>query len=117
MSDSGPRDLAGRRCVPCEKGTPPLTEEEAAPYLPLVPGWELRDGKSIRRRFRFKRFLDSMAFVNRIAEAAESECHHPDIFISYDRVRVDLTTHAINGLSENDFIMAAKIDSIAAAGP
>jgi 4a-hydroxytetrahydrobiopterin dehydratase len=100
--------------VACEKGTPPLGASEAAAYLPLVPNWEMRDGESIRRRFRFEDFVGSMAFVNRIAEVAESEGHHPDIYISYNRVRIDLTTHAIGGLSQNDFIMAAKIDEIAA---
>jgi 4a-hydroxytetrahydrobiopterin dehydratase len=106
-------DLLSRRCVACEKGTPPLTEEQASLYLPQVPGWEIREGKSIRRRFSFKDFREAMAFVNRIAELAEEEGHHPDFFLSYNRVRVDLTTHAIGGLSENDFILAAKIDRIA----
>jgi 4a-hydroxytetrahydrobiopterin dehydratase len=100
--------------VACEKGTPPLTEAEAALYLPQVPGWELREGKSLRRRFRFADFRRAMDFVNQVAAAAEEEGHHPDIYISHDRVRIDLTTHAIGGISENDFIMAAKIDAIAA---
>jgi 4a-hydroxytetrahydrobiopterin dehydratase len=105
--------LAGRHCLPCEKGTPPLTEAEAAAYLPQVPSWEMREGKSLRRRFRFRGFREAMAFVNRVADLAEAEGHHPDIFISYDRVRIDLTTHAIGGLSENDFILAAKVDQLA----
>jgi 4a-hydroxytetrahydrobiopterin dehydratase len=107
--------LTARRCVACDKGTPPLTEAQAAAYLPQVPDWEMREGKSLRRRFRFKDFAETMAFVNRVAALAEAEGHHPDIFISYIRVRVDLTTHAIDGLSENDFIMAAKIDQPGAA--
>lgn len=106
-------ELAGRHCVACEKGMPPLTEAEASHYLPHVPGWELREAKSLRRRFRFKDFVASMAFVNLVAELAEAEGHHPDIFISHSRVRIDLTTHAIGGLSENDFILAAKIDRLA----
>lgn len=105
-------ELAGRHCVACEKGTPPLTEAEAALYLPQVPAWEMRDAKSLRRRFRFKDFVEAIAFVNRIAEVAEEQGHHPDIYISYNRVRIDLTTHAIGGLSENDFILAAKIDRL-----
>jgi 4a-hydroxytetrahydrobiopterin dehydratase len=104
--------LAGRRCVPCEKGTPPLTETEAAAYLPQVPGWEMREAKALRRRFRFPSFREAMAFVNSVAALAEEEGHHPDIFISYNRVRIDLTTHAIGGLSVNDFILAAKIDRL-----
>lgn len=105
-------ELAARHCVACEKGTPPLSEEEARVYLPEVPGWEMREGKSLRRRFRFKDFVEAMAFVNRVAAVAEEEGHHPDIFISYNRVRIDLSTHAIDGLSENDFILAAKIDRL-----
>jgi 4a-hydroxytetrahydrobiopterin dehydratase len=105
-------ELVGRHCVACEKGTPPLTTEEAALYLAQVPQWELRDGKSLRRRFRFKDFVEAMAFLNRVAQVAEEEGHHPDILISYNRVRIDLTTHAIGGLSENDFILAAKIDRL-----
>ena len=105
---TGP-ELARRHCVPCEKGTPPLSEDEAQALLTGVPGWELRDGNMLRRRFRFKDFVEAMAFVNRIAAIAEAEGHHPDMYISYNRVRLDLTTHAIGGLSQNDFIMAAKI--------
>ena len=105
-------ELAGRHCVACDKGTLPLTRDEASPYLPQVPQWEVREGKSLRRRFRFKDFVEAMAFLNRVAQVAEEEGHHPDIFISYNRVRIDLATHAIGGLSENDFILAAKIDRI-----
>jgi 4a-hydroxytetrahydrobiopterin dehydratase len=83
-------------------------------YAAGVPGWELRDGTSIRRRFRFRDFREAMAFVNRVAELAEAEGHHPDISISYARVRIDLTTHVIHALSDNDFIMAAKIDGLVA---
>ena len=106
--------LVGRHCVACENGTPPLTEAEAGLYLPQVPEWEMRDAKSLRRRFRFKDFAANMVFVNRIAEIAEAEGHHPDMLISYNRLRVDLTTHAIGGLAENDFILAAKRDRVAA---
>jgi 4a-hydroxytetrahydrobiopterin dehydratase len=105
-------ELSSRRCVPCEKGTPPLPEERVNQLLGQVPGWELRDGKMLRRRFRFDGFRESMNFVNRVADLAEEEGHHPDFYVSYNRVRVDLTTHAIGGLSENDFIMAAKIDDM-----
>jgi 4a-hydroxytetrahydrobiopterin dehydratase len=104
--------LTGRHCVACDKGTSPLTEDEASRYLSQVPEWEIREGKSLRRRFRFKDFVAAVAFVNRVATVAEEEGHHPDIYISYNRVRIDLTTHAIGGLSENDFIMAAKIGAL-----
>ena len=101
--------LAQGHCKACEAGTPPMSEEQAREMLPQVPGWEL-EGNKLTRRFKFKDFRGSMAFVNRVAELAESEGHHPDIYISWNRVRLELTTHAIKGLSENDFIMAAKIN-------
>jgi 4a-hydroxytetrahydrobiopterin dehydratase len=105
-------ELARRHCVHREKGTPPLTESEAKGYLAQTPQWEMLRGKSLRRRFQFKDFAEAMTFVNRIAAIAEEEDHHPDILISYSRVRIDVTTHSVDGLSENDFILAAKIDQI-----
>ena len=106
-------DLSRKFCVPCEAGTPALSVEQAEEMMAQVPGWTL-DDKKITRRFRFKAFKEAMAFVNRVADLAESEGHHPDIYISWNRVRLELTTHAIKGLSENDFIMAAKISRLAA---
>jgi 4a-hydroxytetrahydrobiopterin dehydratase len=100
--------LVHKHCVPCEAGTPPLTAAEAEVLMEQVPGWQLEDNK-LTRRFKFRDFKEAMAFVNRVAGLAEEEGHHPDIYISWNRVRLDLTTHAIKGLSENDFIMAAKI--------
>jgi 4a-hydroxytetrahydrobiopterin dehydratase len=76
-----------------------------------LPGWELQENK-LTRRFRFKDFKEAMAFVNKVADLSESEGHHPDIYISWNRVRLELTTHAIKGLSENDFIMAAKVSEM-----
>ena len=105
--------LAARRCVPCEAGTPPLTDDATTQYLARLgegSGWEIVEGKKIVKSFRFKSFRDAIAFVNRVAEIAEGEGHHPDMWISYRRVRLELMTHAIGGLSENDFILAAKID-------
>jgi 4a-hydroxytetrahydrobiopterin dehydratase len=101
--------LAQAHCQACEAGTPPLREEEARELLAQVPGWEL-EGSTLTRRFKFKDFRGSMAFVNRVAELAELEGHHPDIHVSWNRVRLELTTHAIKGLSQNDFIMAARIN-------
>jgi len=101
--------LVQKHCIPCEAGTPPLTGQEAMALLEQVPGWQLEDNK-LTRRFKFRDFKEAMAFVNRVAALAEEEGHHPDIYISWNRVRLDLTTHAIKGLSENDFIMAAKVD-------
>jgi 4a-hydroxytetrahydrobiopterin dehydratase len=109
--------LRRRHCVPCHAGTPPLSADQATALSSAIPGWEVREGKTLRRRLRFKDFKAAMAFVNQIADLAEGEGHHPDMFVSYDRVRIDLTTHAIGGLSENDFIMAAKIDALETAAP
>lgn len=104
-------ELAAKKCKPCEGGTPPMSEEEAKAMLRKVDGWELK-GDRIRKVFRFKDFKESMSFVNKVADLAEEEGHHPNIFVSWNRVTLTLTTHAIGGLSENDFILAAKIDRI-----
>lgn len=105
--------LLQKKCVPCEGGTPPLEETEIEAYLlQLRDGWQVLDTKKLTRKFKFKNFKEAMAFANRVADIAEGEGHHPDFHISYNRVMLELTTHAISGLSENDFIMAAKIDAI-----
>lgn len=104
-------DLIQRFCVACEAGTPPMSMEQAREIMSQVHGWELQENK-LTRRFRFKDFKEAMAFVNKVADLAESEGHHPDIYISWNRVRLELTTHAIKGLSENDFIMAAKVSEM-----
>jgi 4a-hydroxytetrahydrobiopterin dehydratase len=115
MSNEGTTDashLTQKHCVPCEIGTQPFDRETIDGLLPMVPKWKLEDTTKIYRSFRFSNFLESMRFINEVAEVAEAEGHHPDIFISYSYVRITLTTHNIGGLSENDFIMAAKIDEI-----
>lgn len=91
---------------------PPLDLTVARTYAGAVPGWKLVEGEppKLTRSFRFKDFAEAMAFVNTVAAIAEAEGHHPDINISWNRVRFELVTHAINGLSMNDFIMAAKIN-------
>lgn len=108
--------LLNKKCVPCEKNTTkPLSRDEATDLLRELTSWELsHDVKMISRRFHFKDFVASMHFVERVADIAEGEGHHPDLHISYDNVLVELTTHAIHGLSENDFIVAAKIDALGA---
>ena len=103
--------LTEKRCVPCEGGMPPLKKAEVEKFLSQVPGWSLK-GKWITKEFKFKNFVAAMKFVNRVADLAEQEGHHPDIHIHYNIVRLDLWTHAIDGLSENDFILAAKIDAL-----
>ncbi|MBI2098702.1 MAG: 4a-hydroxytetrahydrobiopterin dehydratase [Candidatus Wildermuthbacteria bacterium] len=103
-------NLVSKKCVPCEGGTPPLEAEKIQEYLKEVEGWEAREGKMITRRFTFKSFREAIDFVNRVAGLAEREGHHPDIIIRYNKVTLELSTHAIGGLSENDFILASKID-------
>jgi 4a-hydroxytetrahydrobiopterin dehydratase len=88
-----------------------MSTQEAQAMMEQIPGWELEENK-LSRRFRFKDFMGSIAFVNRLADVAEAEGHHPDLHVSWNRVRVELTTHAIKGLSHNDFIMAAKINEL-----
>ena len=103
-------NLAAKKCVPCEGGTPPLEDNKIQEYLKEVEGWEFENEKLIKKTFKFKTFRESINFVNRVAGLAEQENHHPDIIIRFRKVTFELTTHAIKGLSENDFIMASKID-------
>jgi 4a-hydroxytetrahydrobiopterin dehydratase len=104
--------LAQRKCIPCEGGVPPLSEARSRALLAeLGEGWALEEGK-LARSFKFRNFVEAIAFVNRLAEIAEAEGHHPGITINYNRVRLQLFTHAIKGLSENDFILAAKISQL-----
>ena len=106
--------LCHSKCVPCEGGVPVISAKEAEPFLAAVPQWSIAaDGKSIARQWKFKNFVNALAFCNQIGDLAEAEQHHPDLHLTgYRLVELVLTTHAINGLSENDFILAAKIDAI-----
>lgn len=105
--------LDQKKCVPCEGGLSPLTREEANVFLKDVNGWEIAaDGKSIHRHFKFKNFKQALAMTNKIGEIAESEGHHPDLAVGWGYVDCKLTTHAINGLHENDFIVATKINAL-----
>lgn len=108
------QELTRKKCKPCEGGVAPIGATEAKEYLANLPGWELSaDGKSISRTYVMRWFMDAIELIQKIAEVAESEDHHPDIHLTgYRRLRIDLMTHAIDGLSENDFILAAKIDSL-----
>jgi 4a-hydroxytetrahydrobiopterin dehydratase len=104
--------LRQKKCLPCEGGVPAIGPEEASTYIIAAPDWKLADdGKSISRKVVCKHFVDAMRLLNEIADIAESEHHHPDLHLTgYRKVRIDLMTHAIGGLSENDFIVAVKID-------
>lgn len=113
-------NLLQKYCVPCEGGVPPLNSEKIKEYLKEVPDWQITEEISpkgvkyqlIRREFKFNNFKESIKFVNKVSELAESEGHHPDIHIFYNKVRLDLWTHAIGGLFDNDFILAAKINAL-----
>ncbi len=107
-------ELSKKRCVPCEGGVKPLTPQKAQElHAELDPDWMVVDDAHILvREFRFKDFADAMAFANKVAALADEENHHPDLTISWGSVGVELSTHAIGGLSENDFILAAKIDEL-----
>ena len=107
-------NLLKKKCVPCEGGDiRPFDRERAEEYMVDVKGWILSDdAKSISREYKFADFIGSVNFINNVADIAEMEGHHPDINISYNKVLLTLTTHAIGGLSENDFIVAAKIDAV-----
>jgi 4a-hydroxytetrahydrobiopterin dehydratase len=107
-------ELKSKTCQPCEGGVPPVGIQEAERLLEELPGWQLReDGTCIRREWIAKDFMAAIAFFNRVAELAEQEGHHPDLHLTgYRNFAVELTTHAIDGLSENDFILAAKINEL-----
>jgi 4a-hydroxytetrahydrobiopterin dehydratase len=119
-------DLTSKKCIPCEMGGSPLEPNKIQEYLAhLGGGWEVADnppatpehsdggrGKQIKKEWKFKDFTEAMAFVNKVAGVAEGDGHHPDIYIFYNRVRIELWTHAVGGLSENDFIVASKVDAI-----
>jgi 4a-hydroxytetrahydrobiopterin dehydratase len=105
--------LARRTCKPCEGGVAPLPPSAAQKLLEDVKGWELVDGKAIRKTVKCKDFLDAVNLIQRIAPIAEAEDHHPDLHLTgYRKLAIELSTHAIGGLSENDFILAAKIDQL-----
>ena len=119
MADDNARAdaLAGKHCVPCEGDALPLAEPQIVALRGEIdPAWEVMKNKKLSRSFpRFKNFVAAMTFANDVARLAEEEGHHPDIYIHYNNVRLELSTHAIGGLSENDFILAAKIDRLQAS--
>ena len=106
-------ELTAKRCVPCEGGVAPMDADAARDMLGQLNDWELDEsGKEISRTFTFKNYYRTMAFVNALAWIAHQEDHHPDLQVGYNRVQVRFSTHSIGGLSENDYICAAKIDAL-----
>ena len=106
-------DLTKKKCEPCERNEDPLKKDRIELYLKQTSDWNLIENRAISREFKYKNFKEAIGFVNKVAELAESEGHHPDIFLhDYNQVKIILSTHSIGGLSENDFIEAAKIDKL-----
>lgn len=106
-------DFTKKRCAPCERGTPRKTAGEVDEALRSVQGWDAQEGKTrIHRQYKFRDFVQAMRFVNALAALAEAEQHHPDFTVHWNTVDVTLWTHTVGGLSENDFIVAAKLDTL-----
>jgi 4a-hydroxytetrahydrobiopterin dehydratase len=109
-------ELTKKHCEACSGETPPLKAEEVFRLHQQIPDWDVTSGRKLVRRFEFKGFMEAMEFVNRVARLAEEEGHHPSITIDYKRVTFTIWTHAIDDLSESDFILAAKIDELNGGG-
>lgn len=106
-------NFSKKKCLPCEGGIPALTPEQIQGYLLQISGWQVSRGKVLIKNFKMKNFQAVIDFVNKIAVCAEAEGHHPDLHIyGYKNLKIELSTHAIDGLSENDFILAARIDGV-----
>lgn len=105
--------LSKKHCMPCEGGALAFSKSQTTKYLKgLSKGWKVEDSKKIQKEYKFKDFIQTMTFVNQVALLAQAEDHHPDMHVSYSMVVIELWTHAVGGLSENDFILAAKIDEL-----
>ena len=112
MNDLASNDLASRRCEPCEDGGSALKGMELRRLYGQLDGWTLANEHHLEKEYRFKDFREALGFVNRLGEVAEQENHHPDLFLTWGKVKVTLWTHSVGGLSENDFILAAKADRL-----
>jgi len=106
--------LADKQCVPCRGGVPPLKGNELNALRDSIPDWKLINEHHLQREYRFPDFKQALAFVNRVGAVAEEQGHHPDILLTWGKAEITLWTHSVNGLTESDFIMAAKIDRLAA---
>ena len=109
-------NLANKKCVPCEGNIPPFNSDEIHKYLKKVDGWDVKKNDTenfyLIKEFKFKNFIESQNFVNKVGEIAENEGHHPDISYGWGYAKIKIYTHAIQGLAESDFILAAKVDKI-----
>jgi 4a-hydroxytetrahydrobiopterin dehydratase len=104
-------DLSSRQCKPCKASTPPLSNAEADALIPQLDGWQRYD-HLINKTYQFKNYYQTMAFVNAVAWLSHSADHHPELAVTYNSCQVEYTTHSVHGLSENDFICAAKVDAL-----
>jgi len=114
MNDLSSNELTSKKCQPCEEGSPALKGEELRKLFAQLEGWNLVNEHHLEKEYRFPDFAQALAFVNRLGEVAEEEGHHPDIFLTWGKVSVTLWTHSVGGISENDFILAAKADAVRA---
>ena len=105
-------ELASKTCIPCRGGVPPLKGEELVSLQKQMPGWSVREEHHITKTFPFPDFRQALNFVNRVGELAEQQGHHPDILLAWGKAEITIWTHKINGLTESDFILAAKIDRL-----
>jgi 4a-hydroxytetrahydrobiopterin dehydratase len=105
-------DLAEKKCVPCRGGVPPLTREQIDALLPQVRGWQAIDNHHLAKTWTFPNFVTALDFVNRAGAIAEQEGHHPDLYLAWGKVEVRIWTHKIDGLTESDFVLAAKLDRL-----
>ena len=106
--------LSQKECVPCKGGVPPLTAEQREPLLrELGGGWQVVDGHHLEKAYTFPDFVQALAFTNRVGELAEAQGHHPDIYLAWGKVRLTIWTHKIDGLTESDFVFAAKAEQLA----
>ena len=105
--------LSEKTCVPCRGGVPPLTSEEIKPLAAQVDKWNVVDNHHVEKEFNFPDFKTALTFVNKVGAIAEEQGHHPDIFLAWGKAGIKIWTHKINGLTESDFILAAKIDKVA----
>lgn len=113
MNEQTVHELTNEQCVPCQAGTPPLTGTALRTIREkLGPGWDLIGEHHLEKEFNFRNFRDALAFTNRVGELAEQQNHHPDIYLTWGKVRISTWTHKVDGLTQNDFVLAAKIDHL-----
>jgi len=105
-------ELANKKCIPCRGGVPPLGADEIIPLAKQLGGWDVVDNHHLFKSFSFPNFVTALAFVNKIGDLAEHEGHHPDIYLAWGKVGVQIFTHKVDGLTESDFVLAAKIDEL-----